>query len=792
MWWDWTAITLWDSVLFSLVSIVTLYFVGSGILRLISFLNKKTDPFSSFDFLVKTNFRIIFGFVFIFLFVFIFSIFNVPFLVSTVLIIIIAIIGFVATRHSFKLRLPQKIHLKSYVPAITVLLVLLTIIFVSSTLIVGFYGSTNDDGADHTLMVRILLQNPNALLTRSAQPYANFPLNYPSGTHVLCAFFVSLLNVPVQKIIILVSVIFPSLIALSFYSTIKCLFKNKVLSILGLMIAAFFTIGLSWAPISWGDLPLLLSFYISISGIGLIYVFLLKEKMTWLNASLIGLIFFISSQTYPDALLMVFCWFLLIFIFKLLPKIRNVRNWAFSVHLFFYRKNIALIIAFLIPMLFSVPYFFSYYANNIVGVRFPIVTSTLNLVSTLTSEIVKTQISFDWLFDIPALWLFFSGFGKLLALASFSVILLVILFIPRVSGKIASVFPSKEFANSLLLIYIFMLVIMSYLALTLFLPINLFSNLFDPARVWQHIFIPGTIMTAVVIFSAIYFGYLAFKRLFYDDRTNLTKLSKLSKNRILACAVLALLIFNVGLLSIPVITEQQVVYNNVRLSFNTYETLNQDDLSLMKWITENVPSQANILVSAGDSGQFVSSITQRQTISHYSYVANFSYLVTLLTSNSSDLRAVPLLLEHNISYVYIGSTATTYALQTPYFRHFNSTQFLTTPYFTLAKEVGDAWLFQFNASTALATYEAAGPLPAFVDQWHPSTYVNILASEVGYTNPPAGIYYGSGRLSVYAFANESYKLDHWMLNGSYLAGPENPVNVDYGNWNIQPVFTKIT
>ena len=79
--------------------------------------------------------------------------------------------------------------------------------------------------------------------------------------------------------------------------------------------------------------------------------------------------------------------------------------------------------------------------------------------------------------------------------------------------------------------------------------------------------------------------------------------------------------------------------------------------------------------------------------------------MTLLTSNSSDLRAVPLMTEYNISYVYIGSTATTYALENPYYRHFNATQFLSTPYFTLTKEIGDAWLFQFNASAALAAYE---------------------------------------------------------------------------------------
>ena len=221
----------------------------------------------------------------------IFSIFNVPFLVSTLLVIAIAVTGFVVSRHSFKLKLPMKSRFKNYAGLIIVFIILLASIFLLSTLITGFYGSTNDDAADHTLMIRIILDTPNALLTRSAQPYANFVLNYPSGTHVLSAFFVTLLSVPIQKIVIMVSAILPVLIALSFYSTIKCLFENKALSVFGSIIASFFTIGLSWAPVSWGGLPLLLSFYLSISGIGLIYAFLLKKNMTCFNALLLGLSF---------------------------------------------------------------------------------------------------------------------------------------------------------------------------------------------------------------------------------------------------------------------------------------------------------------------------------------------------------------------------------------------------------------------------------------------------------------------------------------------------------------------
>ena len=272
------------------------------------------------------------------------------------------------------------------------------------------------------------------------------------------------------------------------------------------------------------------------------------------------------------------------------------------------------------------------------------------------------------------------------------------------SQRITSVFPSKKLAKGLSFVYLFMMVIMSYLALTLFFGIHLFSNLFDPERVWQHIFIPATMMTAVVIFSAIYFGYLVSKRLFYPKIKSSTRITK---TRILVCVLLALVILIASFESIPVITEQQDIYKKVGMSINTFETIGKDDLSLMKWITENVPSQAHILVSAGDSGQFVTPITQRFTISRYSYLANYSNLMTLLTSNSSDLRAIPLLVEYNVSYVYIGSTATIYALQNPYFRQLNSTQLFATSYFTLAKEVGDAWLFQFNQSAALSAFNEA-------------------------------------------------------------------------------------
>jgi hypothetical protein len=421
--------------------------------------------------------------------------------------------------------------------------------------------------------------------------------------------------------------------------------------------------------------------------------------MTYLNALLLGLIFFISSQTYPVALLMVTLWILLILSLKLFNKVWGIPKRQFSIPQFFSKKNILFSVTFFLPLLFSIPYFYSIYTNYVLGNRFVV----LNSIADVSVGVTKSIIGFDWLFDLPSLSLFFSKFGELLALAPISLIILIVMFIPQVSKKIGSFFPTKEFRGSLFLVYSFMLLIMIYLTLTLYLPIKFLTYFIDPQRVWQHIFIPATILTAFVIFFGIFFGYLAIKRLLQADRVNV---GKLRKNRIMVLVLLALLIFNIVLLSIPIVNEQSGIYQKVGLSFNTYETLKEDDLSLMKWITENVPSQAHILVSSGDSGQFVTSVTQRQTVYRYSYLRDYSDLMNLLTSNSSDPKAIPIMVAYNVSYVYIGSTSTVYALQLPYYRHFNATQFLSTPYFTLTKEFGDAWLFQFNATAALIVYNS--------------------------------------------------------------------------------------
>jgi len=98
MWWDWSQITLLDSILFALAAMFVLYFVGFGTLRLISYLTRRSDVLLGFEFSIRTNFRLFFGFIFTFLFLYLFSIVNLPFYVSTIIILAITPLLRVSTK----------------------------------------------------------------------------------------------------------------------------------------------------------------------------------------------------------------------------------------------------------------------------------------------------------------------------------------------------------------------------------------------------------------------------------------------------------------------------------------------------------------------------------------------------------------------------------------------------------------------------------------------------------------------------------------------------------------------
>ena len=690
MWWDWSQITFIDSFLFAVLSLFALYFVGHGLLRFISVLGKRSYGFlNSFDFIQKVSFRILFGFVFIFLFILIFSAFNAPLIFPSIFILALACVGTVVGRKSFKPNLP-KFTLKIYAPIIVVFCVLTTLLFLSSSIPVGHYGGTNDDSALHSLIVRVLLDHSNALFSRSSVPFGNFVLDYPSGAHVLCGFFVALLGVAVQKVVLLVSVILPVLIAFATYSSLKSIFQSLPVALLGLIIVPFFT-GLTILPIAWGGLPLLLSFYLSISCLGLFYVFLLKERVTWFNAFLMGLVIFIAAETYPDALFVAVVWLVLVLIVKMFSVFRSKRSFSFSS--IWNRRSLIILFGFLLPVMLAVPYFYSIYTSHIVGVQFSNMT---NETSSL-SESIRSLVSFNWFLDLPQLSVFFAKYDFLFQFAPWNWFLLIGICLPFASKRLNYVFP-LSFRRGLILFYLLFFTLIGYLTLSLNFQIDIMTSLLNPLRVWQHLFIPGTVFLSLVFFFAFSCIVFVFNWLL-DKRPHMPVLKYFRKK----VWVLGLLIMLGGtMLSYGdnLIDEQQNKIKNIDFQFGTFETIADADISLMGWINDHLSANANILVSMGDSGQFVMPITGRYTVCAYSYIEGYEPLMKILTSNASNSDAIPLLAKYNISYIYVGSMATTYNLENPTYRHFDVKGLLSSPNFMVVSRVGDAWLFSVNGTAA--------------------------------------------------------------------------------------------
>ena len=250
------------------------------------------------------------------------SVLNLSFIISSLLVVGLAVVGVIGFG-DVKFAQPHLSLFRKNWYVLVVFLLLFLVVALSSNLITGYFGSTNDDAALHTLITRVILDHPSALWTRSSVPFGDFVLDYPSGAHVLSGFFIVLFGVSIQKIIMMVSAFMPALIALAFYSSVKCLFKSRLLAVLALFLAGFFGVVSAWFPVSWGGLPLLLSLYLSVSILGLFFVFIFRDRISWFSAFLVGLCFFIASETYPDALFVGIVWFFALVFLKRAIKIKR-------------------------------------------------------------------------------------------------------------------------------------------------------------------------------------------------------------------------------------------------------------------------------------------------------------------------------------------------------------------------------------------------------------------------------------------------------------------------------------
>ena len=335
---------------------------------------------------------------------------------------------------------------------------------------------------------------------------------------------------------------------------------------------------------------------------------------------------------------------------------------------------------------------------------------------------MRSRISFNWVMDLPALAGFFAAFDPLFALGSLGIVVLAVLYVARVL-KFDLV--SWRFLVSLFLVYLFVLLVLAVLAFMVFVPIS-FLSLFNTERVWEHLFIHSLLLTSVVLFVGGYVFFVFVRRLVRGAGGLSVRRRWLT--RVLVGVLLFVVIFNVGVASVPFVYSSEGNYGSFKGYLSEYGSLGSDDVSLMGWMKSNVPSDSVVLVSAGDSGQYVEAVTQLHTVYSYDmrvFSQQYLDLMRLMTSRSIDSRAIELLLDYNISYVYVGSIATTYAFDYSFRDHFNATELLSNPCFSVVHRVGDAWLLSFDSSVDPSAFKSyyASDRAYFWDDRYPVSHV---------------------------------------------------------------------
>ena len=182
---------------------------------------------------------------------------------------------------------------------ILLFIIILIVDYLAFSIPVGLAGSTNSDGAYHTFFIRIILDNN--LVLAFPFPYFDYLLYNPSGPHLIGALVTGIGLSPIQATVISLGAVFPAIIVLGVYSTIRTITSNSYISILGAIFVL--TAYNLWHPLSYTFVVQMIEFII-IAGSGIIiWAFKSNSKVPLLILS--SLVISASAYIHPIAVLYV-------------------------------------------------------------------------------------------------------------------------------------------------------------------------------------------------------------------------------------------------------------------------------------------------------------------------------------------------------------------------------------------------------------------------------------------------------------------------------------------------------
>ena len=165
----------------------------------------------------------------------------------------------------------------------------------------------------------------------------------------------------------------------------------------------------------------------------------------------------------------------------------------------------------------------------------------------------------------------------------------------------------------------------------------------------------------------------------------------------------SVLMFVSALAGIPLVQEFRTNSLIVVSNLKSYESLQSSDVSLLKWIRDGTPTGSVFLITAGDAGQYLAAISGHPAIYIFGpqlYSAKYNYLIEALNSDPSDATIVPIMLDYNISYIYVGSRPVNNSSDWPFRIRLDAEALLNSPYFRLVNRIGDSYVLEFDRGLA--------------------------------------------------------------------------------------------
>jgi len=510
------------------------------------------------------------------------------------------------------------------------------------------------DESIHSLKVQVILEN--GFVPMTLQPYLPEGIIYPQAAHVIFAFAYYILNFTVPKAVFYITILFKSLSVFGAYFLGKKLSSNRMYP---LALSFVFTFVSAWPLfVSWGTNPFLVGFPLFLVDLGLFFPLVHSEaKNTVAELAAVGLLFGFSGA------IMVSFYEALVFV-----AVFALVYWFAKKRDFVRRKLLELVglFSFSLLPLGTVFYrffaFFQYPGHN-VGLPADFAGyQTTSLSFTLTQAL-------QWAFEN------LSPFFLMRVLTLIFLFSLPVLFwVTRDTKDIKPVvaFALSIFASSSALSFI-----------SFFLPSDF------QVISWGH--------QGIIIAVSLCILLLAFyERLVKMCKSlNFGRIFKSASRTLHANILLAIIVL--ASVNAPFVYYRFFVDPAALAgSYRFFAVTSSDDYSLMLWMSGNVSSDAIVLVSPYESGLFIPAISHNKIVYPYTgsaFTRSYQNLVNMTCRNILNETAYALMLDLSISHVFIGSDAAYWWFER---QKWDPMLFLGNPNFKLVKNLGDAYLFQFN------------------------------------------------------------------------------------------------